>query len=210
MFRPHLKRTQTLTTIPIRIMYDFQPLLDKWEIQHTATELLALWNAPHRKYHSTSHLQDLVEQIQRHQTLTTIQREMLLLTALYHDIIYDPQQSNNEEASAEFFLGAIHDPLPYHWQIAYMVCDTAQHNPSSPLSALFNQMDMAIVTRPYEDLLEWEHGIQYEYSFLPIDTYITKRTAFLQQMVYDYPANALALTQLIDYVQSAKTRPLVV
>jgi predicted metal-dependent HD superfamily phosphohydrolase len=187
----------------------FQPLLDKWEIQHTVAELLDRWKEPHRKYHSVSHLQDLVEQIQHHRNLTTIQQEMLLLTALYHDVIYNPEANNNEEASAEFFLEAINDPLPYHWQIAFMIYDTTHHKPSSPLSALFSEMDMSIVTRPYKDLLEWEHGIQYEYSFLPIDTYIEKRTAFLQQMVFDYPANAHALTQLIVYVQSAKTRPLI-
>jgi predicted metal-dependent HD superfamily phosphohydrolase len=70
-------------------------------------------------------------------------------------------------------------------------------------------MDMAIVTRPYNELLEWEKGIAYEYSFLPIEIYIEKRTAFLQQMVRDYPQNAAALTKLIAYVQTAASRVII-
>ena len=188
----------------------FEPLLQKWEIQHTVAELLDRWNEPHRMYHSLSHLQDLVQQIQQCDDITTLQRDMLLLTALYHDIIYDPEANTNEEASAAFFLEASIDPLPFHWQIAYMIRDTAHHNPSSALSALFSEMDMAIVTRPYNDLLEWERGIHYEYSFLPIDVYIERRTAFLRQMAHDYPANAAALFQLISHVQNAEMRPLIV
>lgn len=188
---------------------DFQPLLDKWEIQHNATDLLALWNAPHRKYHTTTHLTDLVDQIQHYPDLDQIQRDMLLLTALYHDIIYDPQRNDNEEKSAALFLDAIETPAPNHWQVAYMILDTAYHKSSSPLSAIFSAMDMAIVTRPYNELLEWEKGIAYEYSFLPIEIYIEKRTAFLQQMVRDYPQNAAALTKLIAYVQTAASRVII-
>jgi pantetheine-phosphate adenylyltransferase len=189
---------------------DFQPLLDKWRIKCIDADLYKLWNAPHRAYHTTTHLADLVEQIQRHSNLTQKHREMLLLTALFHDLIYDPQCNDNEDQSASFFLDAIEDPSPDHWQIAYMILDTKQHTPSSALSALFNQMDMAIVTRPLEDLFEWEKGIAYEYSFLPINTYIEKRIAFLQQIVKLYPENAHALEALIDHVQASASRVLTI
>ena len=191
-------------------MYDFQPLLDKWQIDCKATTLLRLWNAPHRAFHTTAHLDDLVRQIQRHQNLTTKRREMLLLIALFHDLVYDPQRADNELQSAEFLLDCARQLTPDIFEISYCILDTQQHAPASPFSALFCEMDMDIVTRPLEDLLEWEKGIAYEYSFLPVEEYIQKRTAFLDRMIAKYPQNAPALTELVAYVRRSASRALVV
>jgi predicted metal-dependent HD superfamily phosphohydrolase len=188
----------------------FQRLLNKWKINNDATELLKMWNQPHRRYHGLDHLRDLVDQIQGHSNLTVKQREKLLLAALYHDLFYDPQSKTNEYQSAEALIDDAEDLTPDIYEISYIILDTEHHEPVSPLSALFSQMDMAIVTRPYEDLLEWEYGIAFEYSFLPIETYIDKRTAFLNEMVHKYPQNADTLKRLIKYVEEAKYRPLVV
>ena len=37
------------------------------------------------------------------------QKELLCLTALFHDIVYEPTRNDNEEKSAEFFMGLCED-----------------------------------------------------------------------------------------------------
>jgi predicted metal-dependent HD superfamily phosphohydrolase len=130
---------------------------------------------------------------------------MLLITALFHDIIYNPYRNDNEERSAELLLHlADKSNLGDINQIVACILDTKRHIPSSPLSAIFSEMDMNIIKQPFTKLLEWEAGIAYEYSYLPRETYLIRRIIFLQDMVRRYPENAGALSELIEYLEKNK------
>jgi predicted metal-dependent HD superfamily phosphohydrolase len=85
---------------------NLQPVLDRWNISMREEDILEMWNAPHRKYHSINHLKDLMQQIEKAQ-VSEYERDMLQIVAIFHDIIYDPQQKNNEELSAKFFLSIL-------------------------------------------------------------------------------------------------------
>ena len=176
---------------------NLQSILDKWHITTRLEDILYLWSNPRRKYHGKSHLDDLIQQIQNHSPLTPKEREMLFLIALFHDCVYDPQRSDNEEQSAAFFLKSITKPARDADEIAQCILDTKTHKPSSPLSALFCEMDMDIVRRPLTELKEWERGIAHEYSFLQPEEYRLRRVDFLEKMVIRYPENAVALRKLI-------------
>lgn len=176
---------------------DFQPILDKWHITTRLEDILSLWNNPLRKYHSKAHLDDLVDQIQSHSSITPKERDMLFIIALFHDCIYDPQRSDNEDQSASFFLNSVKTPTKEIIEIEQCILDTKTHKPSSHLSALFCEMDMDIVRRPLGALLEWEAGIAFEYSFLPRAEYKKRRIAFLETMVLRYPENSAALKGII-------------
>jgi len=179
---------------------NIQPILDKWQITTRLEDILYMWANPHRKYHAKSHLDDLVEQIQNHSPLTLKEREMLFLIAMFHDCIYDPQRSDNEEQSAAFFLKSVTNPTSDTNEIAQCILDTKTHKPSSALSALFCEMDMDIVRRPLGELLEWEAGIAHEYSFLPRAEYKKRRIAFLETMIQRYSENSAALRELIRVI----------
>lgn len=182
-----------------------QPLLDAWGITATPEQIFAMWNATHRKYHTESHLRDLFEQIEARKDISLREQEILKIAAIFHDIVYDPRSDRNEEDSAEFFLKSVSDTqTPDVQQVVQIILDTKHHIPCSPLSEIFCAMDMAIVQAPFEKLLEWEQGIRHEYSFLAMDTYMSRRTAFLQTMVAKYPENAEALNRLIDFVNNDK------
>jgi pantetheine-phosphate adenylyltransferase len=181
---------------------DFQELLSRWHISLTHDDILQRWNEPHRKYHSIHHLEDLIQQINEYIELSPKERDMLTLTAIFHDIIYNPRRGDNEVQSAEFFLNhvAMNKDSSEIKEIATIIRDTKHHTPSTHLSGIFSNMDMAIVRRPYAELLMWEDEIRYEYSHLPGIVYIIGRVRFLRQMIKKYPENTDALRKLCKHL----------
>ncbi len=174
---------------------NFQPLLDRFQIQLKAEELHKRWTEPHRKYHTQSHLDDLLRQIEAKSDLQDHEKNLLFVAALFHDIIYDPKRHDNEERSAQL-LEQNSSNTPEIQHIAQIIHDTKDHSPSDPLSRLFSEMDMAIVTRPLPDLLEWEKGIRFEYSHYSNLAYKFGRLRFIQAMRKRYPANSTNLRTL--------------
>jgi predicted metal-dependent HD superfamily phosphohydrolase len=178
---------------------NFQPLLDEFGIHLTADDLLARWREPHRKYHTLSHLDDLVEQIKRCDLLPEKERHILFLAALFHDIVYDPTRTDNEEASVQLLLQNS-TPSDELQLIAQIIRDTAHHTPTEPLSKVFSEMDMAIVTRPFDDLVKWEHGIWFEYAHYSRVAYTWGRVRFLRNLIKRYPNNKKNLKKLLWHV----------
>jgi predicted metal-dependent HD superfamily phosphohydrolase len=177
---------------------EFQSLLTKWHITMSQEEIMERWSEPHRAYHGPAHLADLLTQINRHAELSTREREILTLAAIFHDIIYNPRRSDNEAQSADLFLNSVamdKDNADIQ-EIATIIRDTKDHVPSTHLSTIFSHMDMDVVRRPYEELLKWEAGIRHEYKHVPGIAYVVVRARFLGQMIKKYPENAVALRRL--------------
>ena len=83
---------------------NLQNLLDKWKIKCDINTLLTMWNETHRHYHNLDHLNELVDQINDIKSgYSEKEYEKLILTALFHDCIYEPSRNDNEERSAHFF-----------------------------------------------------------------------------------------------------------
>jgi predicted metal-dependent HD superfamily phosphohydrolase len=125
---------------------------------------------------------------------------MLYIAAIFHDIVYYPWRSDNEIRSVHFLLEHAPDTEDNR-HIAQMIADTRTHRPTSRLSALFCQMDMSVVLGSWEELLAWESGISFEYSFLTKNEYLRKRLQFLRDMVRMYPQNAENLQRLVDVLE---------
>lgn len=181
-----------------------QELLDKWGIKINYNTILSMWNESHRFYHNQNHLLDLINQINENKTFFSEKEyEMLLITSLFHDCIYDPTSQENEEKSADFFINCCSDKSnPDILKIKQMIIDTKSHNTSDKLSSKFNEFDMKIVERNYDQLLEWENGIHEEYKIYGNDLYKKGRLSFLESIIDKYPKNMNNLLQLIDYVKS--------
>ncbi len=179
-----------------------QELLDKWNIKLDYNVLLAMWNESHRAYHTQNHLLDLIEQINESKTQYQSQKdyEKMILCALFHDCVYDPMKSDNEEKSAEFFLSCCQEKNQDILDIKQMILDTKTHEATTPLSEKFNELDMNIVERDFNQLLEWEKGIREEYKAYG-DMYKMGRIQFLESLLDKYPHNTENLLKLIDYVK---------
>lgn len=183
---------------------NFQEILNKWHIKCDINTILSMWNESHRHYHNLNHLNDLISQINENtHAFTDKEYDMLVLTSLFHDCVYDPMRNDNEEKSAEFFENCCVDKSnPDVLKIKQMIIDTKSHKPSSRLSNIFISFDMNIVERNYEDLLEWENGISQEYSEYDNKDYKEGRIKFLESLLDKYIDNTDNLIKLIDYVKN--------
>lgn len=188
-------------------MINFQILLDKYKIKADVNMLLDMWNESHRHYHNLQHLTDLIEQIYESYGSSQInekQKELLSLTALFHDIIYDPSKNNNEEKSAEFFLSLCVDKTNEDiLSIRDAILDTKEHKSSSEISEIFNKYDMSVCEREFDELVKWEEGIKAEYvPFYGEEAYKKGRLSFLESLLDKYPKNYENLSKLINIVNS--------
>jgi len=142
-----------------------QELLDKWNIKLNYNILLSMWNESHRAYHNQNHLLDLISQINENKSKFESHKdyEKIVLCALFHDCVYDPMRNDNEEKSAEFFVNCCQEKNQDILDIRQMILDTKTHESTTTLSEEFNQLDMNIVERDFDQLLEWETGIRLEF-----------------------------------------------
>jgi pantetheine-phosphate adenylyltransferase len=182
---------------------DLQQLLNKWEIKCDVNTILAMWNESHRHYHNLNHLNDLIEQINENKTqYSQKEYEKMMLAALFHDCVYDPMRSDNEEKSADFFMECLIDKSNKDLlEVKQMILDTKTHESTTPLSEKFNQLDMNIVERDFNQLLDWEEGIYNEYKAYG-EKYKEGRLQFLESLLDKYPNNTDNLIKLVDWVKN--------
>jgi predicted metal-dependent HD superfamily phosphohydrolase len=183
---------------------NLQELLNKWNIKCDVNTLLSMWNESHRHYHNLNHLNDLIEQINENKSkFSEKEYEKLMLAAIFHDCVYDPMSSTNEEDSAKFLIECAVDKSNSDiLDVQRMILDTKTHKSTTPLSESFNKFDMSIVERDFDQLLEWETGISQEFSIYTKEEYKEGRVKFLESLLDKYTHNTENLLKLIDYVKS--------
>ncbi|MEG0343331.1 MAG: metal-dependent hydrolase [Acinetobacter sp.] len=152
---------------------------------HSKALLILLLNAysePQRYYHTVQHIVEclaLFHQI-KHQLEDPIAVELAIW---FHDAIYDPQATDNEEKSAElmkqqcfqlFETAKIHKV--YDWIIA-----TKKHLPATDqdLNYLLD-IDLAILGSSKQRFAEYEQQIQQEYAWVEPALYKLKRAEVLK------------------------------
>jgi len=159
------------------------------------------YNEPHRYYHTSAHLTEIFQQIIDRDL---INNDALLLTAVYHDIIYDPKSSTNEEDSAAYFNHNFEGTSELKAQVTQMIMDTQSHQASTELSKVFCEMDLDILLQPFAKLIEYEHQIFKEFQFVDYSKYKTARIEVLKklQQQVDNPE----LLTLITYVETRQPK----
>ena len=73
----------------------------------TYEDIIRRWNEPHRFYHNIDHLNYLIklfEQLYADDKIDGNLLNKLIIVAFFHDVIYDPSKTNNEEKSIEYFV----------------------------------------------------------------------------------------------------------
>ena len=183
---------------------NLQQLLEKWGIKCDINTILSMWNESHRSYHNLNHLNDLITQISENKyKYSEKEYEKLILTALFHDVVYDPASKTNEEDSANFLIECVVDKKNSDiLDVKQMILDTKTHNSTTNLSESFNKYDMNIVERDFDQLLEWERGISEEYSIYSKEEYKMGRLKFLESLLDKYTHNTENLLKLVEWVKN--------
>jgi len=162
-------------------------------------DILNHYLEPHRFYHTLEHLDDICNQLQKK---GLGDNDVLFLATVFHDIIYDPKSSTNEEDSASYFNKVFFGTQSLKDEVTAMILDTKSHQPQSELSAIFCEVDLNILRQPFSKLLEYEQQIFKEFQFVDYSIYRQKRIEVLEDLAIK--VNNPDLKYLIDYVSARK------
>lgn len=160
-------------------------------------EIISRYNESHRFYHTIEHINDVLKKLNDKDLL---KHDELFLTAVFHDIIYDPKSNTNEEDSANLFLSESKNSSLKSEQkehIKQLILDTKTHKPTVKYSEDFISIDLSVFNSGFSDLLKYEQQIFKEFQFVDYKTYKAKRIEILNHYNKDGKLNSL-----IEYVNT--------
>lgn len=167
-------------------------LLARWNStlprqQELGENLITRYSEPHRRYHTTKHLQQVLTMIDRLADDHDI--FLVRLAAWFHDAVYaiPPGQVSNEEASARLALrelsrvGLEQEDLN---QVARLVRMTETHvpGPRDPEGELLCDADLAILASDPSDYADYVAAVREEYAQLPEEEFLAGRLAVLTEL----------------------------
>ncbi|MFO1484158.1 MAG: hypothetical protein U1F71_12440 [Verrucomicrobiaceae bacterium] len=143
--------------------------------------LISAWSEPQRAYHTLQHLDECLRFFEEIKAAGLMSRPDLVEMALwFHDVVYDPKGSDNEERSAGLALQALGDGETAH-EVARLIMLTKSHTSGDGSDdAWIIDIDLAILGQPWERVLEYEGQIRQEYSWVPEEVYREKRVEILR------------------------------
>lgn len=149
--------------------------------------LIGRYAEPHRHYHCVEHLSAVLSEVD---TLASYAAnpELALLAAWYHDAIYDPRRSDNEERSAELAeseLAAAGLPADSVVKVARLVRLTASHDPAAGDSdaEVLCDADLAVLASPTPAYDRYVAAVRREYAHVDEAGWRTGRGAVLRGLL---------------------------
>ncbi|MFI0038522.1 hypothetical protein ACH4NS_23935 [Streptomyces mutabilis] len=152
-----------------------------------ADNLLARWQEPQRRYHTLAHLTavlDHVDVLEEHADDPDVVR----LAAWFHDALYLPDRSENEERSARLAERALPEagvPAGKTAEVARLVRLTVTHSPAGDDrdGQVLCDADLAILASPPSAYAAYTAAVRQEYHFVPDDAFREGRAAILRQLL---------------------------
>ncbi|MER7728018.1 hypothetical protein [Streptomyces sp. NPDC096323] len=152
-----------------------------------ADNLLARWAEPQRRYHTTVHLAAVLDHVD---TLAghAADPDAVRLAAWFHDAVYRPDRSENEERSAVLAERALPEagvPAATTAEVARLVRLTVSHDPADGDSngETLCDADLAILAAPPKEYAEYAARVREEYGFVPDEAFREGRAAVLRQLL---------------------------
>jgi predicted metal-dependent HD superfamily phosphohydrolase len=130
------------------------------------TEIVARYSEPHRAYHTLEHLLECLAWLAVSRDFAERAYEVEL-ALFYHDVVYDPWRTDNENRSAKLFrfhARASHLPEAQTARIASLIEGTATHGASHGDGALLNDIDLAVLGASPHGYARYECQIRREYE----------------------------------------------
>ncbi|OEJ39623.1 hypothetical protein AR457_19530 [Streptomyces agglomeratus] len=152
-----------------------------------AENLLARWAEPQRRYHSTDHLVAVLGHLD---TLADHADDpaAVRLAAWFHDAVYRPDRSENEERSADLAERALAElglDDARTAEVARLVRLTATHDPApyDTNGEALCDADLAILAAPPAPYAAYAAAVREEYGFVPDAAFREGRAAVLRQLL---------------------------
>ncbi|WAL96240.1 hypothetical protein [Streptomyces sp. Je 1-369] len=152
-----------------------------------AERLLARWAEPQRRYHTTDHLAavlDHIDVLEEHAE----DPELVRLAAWFHDAVYAPERSENEERSARLAERALPEAgltEERTAEVARLVRLTVTHDPAEgdTNGETLCDADLAILAAPSDAYAAYAAAVREEYAFVPDEAFRQGRAEVLRQLM---------------------------
>jgi predicted metal-dependent HD superfamily phosphohydrolase len=189
----HIKGWTTMLAKFSSIAY-VKNFLDEWNISRKDCDfIIGELTAHGRFYHTIEHIEMMIRKLEEAfdaDIITQYEFINLVMAAIFHDIVYDPTQSDNEARSATLAVEMLSRQgefdVPF---IERAILATSSHElPDAEtreelLINLFVKIDLSILWSPDASVYEWyARGIRQEYKHYPYADYKVGRTKVLQKL----------------------------
>lgn len=146
-------------------------------------DIVARHGETHRRYHNQQHLLALFDLLDRHAPHLS-SGSPPRLAVWWHDLVYDPRATDNEEQSANIArqrLDALGAKAPVIDETVRLIIMTKNHwdGPSAGDGDYFLDADIAILGAPTEVYDAYAIAVRQEYAFAPDEAYRAGRAKFL-------------------------------
>jgi predicted metal-dependent HD superfamily phosphohydrolase len=150
-------------------------------------ELLRRYDEPHRRYHTTEHLAEVLDHVDE-LAAEAGDVDAVRLAAWFHDAVYDPSRGDNEERSAvlaERMLADTDLPAGTVAEVARLVRLTATHDPGDGDrdGAVLCDADLAVLAAPPDRYAAYAAAVREEYAAVPDEAFRTGRADILQSLL---------------------------
>jgi len=142
---------------------------------------------PQRYYHNLKHIKEMLFGLL--ENLDLVQDFISTFLAIwFHDVIYETQSHNNEEASADFAayeLQKLKLPESTIKTCCEMILSTKQHvpNPYTIDCQLFLDLDLMILGQNSKRYEDYSNCIRKEYAWVPDENYKKGRSEVLEKFL---------------------------
>ncbi|MEV8431152.1 hypothetical protein PGH47_19415 [Streptomyces sp. HUAS 31] len=156
-----------------------------------ADALLTRWQEPQRRYHTLAHLTAVLDRVDELAGYAD-DPDVVRLAAWFHDAVYLPDRSENEERSARLAERALTEAgvsADRTAEVARLVRLTVTHDPAPDDrdGQVLCDADLAILAAPPSAYAAYTAAVREEYHFVPNDAFRAGRAAILRQLL-DLPS----------------------
>lgn len=167
--------------------------LDRWwplpGAEALRDELAAAYADPHRGYHDTRHLTEVLQRID--ELLDTddlgVDRTTVRLAAWFHDSVYDGRPGAEERSAqwAEQSLPAVGVAPDRVAEVARLVRMTEHHCPAEDdrPGAVLSDADLGILAADPQRYADYTSAVRREYAHVPDRAFAEGRSAILRELV---------------------------
>jgi predicted metal-dependent HD superfamily phosphohydrolase len=147
----------------------------------TPDDLIAAYAAPGRHYHNLAHVEDCLDKLAAVPDLTGDERAVLTEAIWWHDVVYDPTRSDNEELSAQLAERHVADDMRAEVGRLIRLTRTHQVEADDRLGAILISIDLSILAAEPARYDAYAAAIRREFAHVPDDAYRAGRAEVLNR-----------------------------
>jgi predicted metal-dependent HD superfamily phosphohydrolase len=151
------------------------------------TDLLKRWAEPHRRYHTVDHLIAVLTRATE-LTVYTHDPDSVALAVWFHDSVYEPDRSENEERSARLAERALTEAgvdAERTAEVARLVRLTVHHDPAEGDrdGEVLCDADLGVLAGSPTEYAEYAAAVREEYGFVPDEDFRAGRAELLRYLL---------------------------